>query len=234
MSTYLLVLISSFIIPLIFSFHSKIRFYKNWSSFFKANLLVAIPFIIWDILFYRLGVWGFSEKHLLGVDLFFLPLEEILFFIIIPFCCVFTYEVFNKLSLKTTYLTRLMTLIFGVFIAALGFVFHDKIYTSITFISLGILLIVLFFRNNQFLKTFFTTYIIITMTFFIIVNGILTGGFTGGSTLIDNPPVWYNNAENLDFRLWTIPIEDFFYSMLLLLSNIWLFEIFKKDIKKTD
>ena len=221
MSTYFQVLAFSIIIPLIFSFHHKIQFYKKWPMFIKANILVTIPFLIWDELFTRYGVWGFTNEHLIGAYLFNLPIEEILFFIIIPYCCVFTYEVFLKLSLNNNQMTQVLTLVLGIIILLIGILLYTKIYTAVTFISLGILLIILFSQNKKFINTFYLTYIVITASFFIIVNGILTGG------TLENPPVWYNDREILNIRIWTIPIEDFFYSMLLILSNIWLFEIFK-------
>ena len=83
MSTYFQVLAFSLIVPLLFSFHNKIKFYKKWPSFFKANSLVVIPFLIWDELFTRDMVWGFTDEHLTGSYLLNLPIEEILFFIII-------------------------------------------------------------------------------------------------------------------------------------------------------
>ena len=221
MSTYLQVLTFSIIIPLIFSFHNKIQFYKKWSAFFKANIIVTIPFLIWDELFTRYSIWGFTEEHLIGIYLFNLPIEQILFFIIIPYCCVFTYEVFLKLSLKNNQITQLITLALGIIILFIGILLYTKAYTTVTFISLGIILIVLSYQNKKFINTFYLTYIVITASFFIIVNGILTGG------TLETPPVWYNNTETLNIRIWTIPIEDFFYSMLLILSNIWLFEILK-------
>jgi hypothetical protein len=47
---------------------------------------------------------------------------------------------------------------------------------------------------------------------FFIVNGILTGcGF-------EAPIVWYNNAENMQFRIATIPIEDTIYALGMLLT----------------
>jgi len=225
MSTYLQVLTFSIVVPFIFSFHNKILFYKQWPAFFKANALVAIPFLIWDEVFTRNGVWGFTDEHIIGTDLFSLPIEEILFFIIIPYCCVFTYEVFLKIKLKTNKNIHLLTLVIGMIILLMGIIFYNKIYTATTFISLGVLLMLLGSQKKEFINTFYLTYLVISVTFFILVNGILTGG------TLDNPPVWYNNSETLDIRIWTIPIEDFFYSMLLLLSNIWLFEIFKS---KTD
>ena len=221
MSTYLQVLTFSIVIPLIFSFHHKINFYKKWSAFIKANILITIPFLIWDEFFTRNGIWGFNDEHLTGIYVLNLPIEEILFFTIIPYCCVFTYEVFLKLSLKNNQITQLLTLFFGIIILLIGILLYSKIYTAITFISLGILLIILFSQNKEFINTFYLTYLVVTASFFILVNGILTGG------TLDTPPVWYNNSETLNIRLWTIPIEDFFYSMLLILSNIWLFEIFK-------
>ena len=223
MSTYFQVLAFSIIIPLIFSFHNKINFYKKWPEFIKSNLLIATPFLIWDELFTRKGIWGFSHEHITGIYLWNLPVEEILFFTVIPYCCVFTYEVFLKLNIQKSQITQLLSLFLGIIILILGILLSNKAYTSITFISLGLLLIILFTKNKDFINTFYLTYIVITASFFILVNGILTGG------TVDIPPVWYNNTETLNIRIWTIPIEDFFYSMLLMLSNIWLFEMFKSQ-----
>src|SRR4029078_2752814 len=88
---YLLVDLFTLIIPLLFSFHPKIEFYKSWRYFFPANIIVAAMFITWDIFFTSEGIWSFNPDYITGIYFFNQPMEEILFFICIPFSCVFTY-----------------------------------------------------------------------------------------------------------------------------------------------
>ena len=61
---------------------------------------------------------------------------------------------------------------------------------------------------------------------FIITNGILTGSY------IEDQVVWYNDNYNLGFRIFTIPVEDVFYGMLLLFSNVIIYELLRKSIFK--
>ncbi|NNF02110.1 MAG: lycopene cyclase domain-containing protein, partial [Bacteroidia bacterium] len=65
-STYFLIDIFSIVIPLIFSFHPKLRFDKSFRSFIPAMAVVAVVFIVWDIYFTEIGVWGFNPIHLQG------------------------------------------------------------------------------------------------------------------------------------------------------------------------
>lgn len=225
---YLLVDLFTILVPLIFSFHPKLNFYKSWKPFFLANIFVASIFISWDILFTWRGVWGFSPDYVLGVYFFNLPVEEVLFFICIPFACVFTYHCTN-LFFSINWKTRAQNL-FVVLLSLLLFIsgvcYHDKLYTSGTFISVACMLILTnFFTNKKWLSKLIFVYPILLIPFFI-VNGILTG------TGLNHPVVWYNNSQNLGVRLFTIPVEDLFYGFELVLANVVLYELIKIKMTK--
>ena len=93
---YLIINIASVLVPFLFSFHPKIQFYKKFNSLFAAIFIALIVFIPWDILFTHLCVWGFNSNYVLGIYFLNLPVEEVLFFICIPYSCAFTYHCFNK------------------------------------------------------------------------------------------------------------------------------------------
>lgn len=221
-SLYLLVDFFTVIVPMLFSFHPKIRFDKTWKQFFMAAILVGILFIVWDDIFTQLGVWRFNPKYVLGIYLFNLPIEEILFFICIPFSCVFTYfclDKFYKLGWNPK-TESIFCIIFSGILLILGLIFSDKLYTSVTFISTALVCLTLkfLFKIDWFGKAV-TVYTILLIPFFI-VNGILTG------TGLEEPVVIYNNLENLDLRILTVPIEDAFYGFEMILLNIFLYKLF--------
>lgn len=217
--TYLLINLLSISVPFIFSFHPKLRFDREWRRFWPACLIAGAIFISWDVFFTQIGVWGFNERYLTGFEIINLPLEEWMFFICIPYACVFTYHCLKKLikynPVKESFY---ITLGFAVIILITGLLNTDKLYTSVTFISTaGFLLIHLFVLKSPYLGKFYFAYLVILLPFFI-VNGILTGSF------IEQEVVWYNNHENMGIRMFTIPVEDSIYGMFLILLNVTLYE----------
>ncbi len=226
-STYLLVDFFTIIVPLLFSFHPKLKFYENFRSLLLSMSVAALPFIIWDIQFTRMGVWGFNENYITGVYFYNLPIEEVLFFFCIPFACVFTYHCLN-LFFRMHWTTKTETLFVNITAGLLffsGCVCYSKIYTALTAISLAILLLYLkYIAKINWLAKLVFIYPALLLPFFI-VNGVLTGSG------IEQPVVWYNNAENTGCRIFTIPVEDVFYGFELILLNVYFYEYSYKKFR---
>lgn len=224
MYTYLIINFLTIIICFVYSFHPKIRFDRHFGAFLKAGILVAVPFILWDAWFTHIGVWWFNDRYLLGLRILGLPLEELLFFICIPFSCVFTYyclDKFFKLDWRPS--AEKWLVIIGVAIClTMGIRYLELLYTTITFFTTATTLLFLYYvAKVSWLGKASLIYVILLPGFFI-VNGVLTG------TGLDTPIVNYNSAEFLNIRMWTIPIEDAVYGYELILWNIYFFKKFQR------
>lgn len=230
MSTYLLIILLSFSIPLILSFDRKVYYYKRWKYLFPAMGITLTFFIIWDVIFTHLGVWGFNPIHLSGIKIINLPLEEWLFFITVPYSSVFLYDVFIAYISKDPFakVSRAISLFLLGFLLIMTLMNYDKLYTFFTFLFLFLYIIVLeIILKVKYMGRFYFGYMFVLIPF-LIVNGILTGSY------IEEEIVWYNDLENLGFRIFTIPIEDIFYGMLLILMNVSIYEYFQKRYGKRE
>ncbi|GGI27951.1 lycopene cyclase domain-containing protein [Pedobacter mendelii] len=217
---YLLINIAVIFFPMVLSFDKKVHFFSKWKFVLPAILLTGVVFLIWDLLFVKLNVWSFNPDYIVGIQFFGLPLEEILFFLTVPYACVFIYECLNAYFPKDSlqkYSFSLSNLFLGLCIAML-FLGYNRWYTVINFGFLFIVLAYVEYFNVKFrfMYKFYRAYLVSLIPFYI-VNGFLTS----------IPVVIYNDKQNLGFRVGTIPFEDHFYLMGLLLMNIYLYEFFK-------
>lgn len=218
MSLYLLLNIGSLIIPFLYSFENRMKYIKRWKAVFSSIAITALFFIIWDIIFTKIGVWSFNPRYHSGIEFFDLPIEEWLFFICIPYSSIFIHFAFQYFCPKISFSNKTVTTIYWVLMVVLLpiIVLHyDKWYTALNYSFLVLLLTYTVLKVPTILNTFFITFLIILIPF-SIVNGILTGSF------IDEPVVSYNNNENLGIRLGTIPIEDIGYAFTMILMSLVL------------
>ena len=219
---YLLINITSILIPFIFSFYHKTSFFPIWKKLFPGYIIMTTIYLIWDIIFTRMGIWGFNDQYLIGFNILFLPLEEWLFFLCIPFASLFIHYNKIKLNPKLRLSESKSRLTVKIIIGLLLFILFQnfgKLYTTITFTFTILLLTLVMYKNISLLQDFLVSYVFILIPFFI-VNGILTGSF-----IIDQI-VWYNNDHNMGIRIGTIPFEDIFYGMTLFLGTIFLADQF--------
>lgn len=224
MSLYLLLLLGSLIVPLIFSFENSMAFYRQWRYVWPAIIVVALFFVAADVLMTLMGVWGFNPKYHLNINVLHLPLEEWLFFVTIPYASLFVHYVVQFYWPQARVNPKVgRGLIFTLLIlfALLGASFYDKVYTIYVSGLMIIALIWALFDRSLVINRFFVTFLILLIPF-VVVNAILTG------TGIEGEVVWYNNQENLNIRLLTIPVEDFAYAFSMILFNLLLIERLKR------
>lgn len=220
--TYFLILALTLAGPLLLSFDKKVTFYKKWKYVFPAMLLPAVAYIIWDSLFTSLEIWKFNDQYITGAILLNLPIEEVLFFFVIPYCCVFIYECIRVYfpGIKNNRTSSLILLLIAALLFVMGIIFYNKAYTASTFlltaIFIGLILSLPGYFKHFNSTAFLLSYAIILVPF-LIVNGFL-------ATL---PAVIYNDHENLGIKIHTIPVEDIFYGMLLVMMNIVGYERIK-------
>ena len=223
-SLYLLINLFSVSYPLLKSWDSRLNYYRQWPAFFKANLILLAVMIPWDVFFTKKGVWGFNPEYNLGIAILGLPLEEWMFFIFIPFACVFIYEVIryfdasNRLENSSKKINAVV-LIVSTVLLILGF---GQWYTTVT---LSFLILLLIYHQlaptSSYLGHFYLSFLFMLIPF-LVVNGVLTGSF------IHEEVVWYNMKETFGIRLFTIPFEDIFYCMFMMLFLVTFYEKFRR------
>jgi lycopene cyclase domain-containing protein len=71
----------------------KVRVLKRYKRTIKAILPVSLIFIAWDAYAIHQGHWHFDENQILGIfGPFGIPLEEYLFFTVVPLAAILTIE----------------------------------------------------------------------------------------------------------------------------------------------
>ncbi|MDP9093979.1 MAG: lycopene cyclase domain-containing protein [Actinomycetota bacterium] len=70
-----------------------VRVYARWTRLVKALLPTVIVFGLWDLWASATHTWRYDARYLVGVYLpGRLPVEELLFFIVVPTCAILTLE----------------------------------------------------------------------------------------------------------------------------------------------
>ena len=216
--------IFTFVPVFLLSFDNNVHYYKKWTSLLPAILIVGLAFIGWDVFFTVQEVWGFNEDYFLGITFLSLPVEEWLFFLTVPFACVFIYECLNfyikkdLLQKAEKWLTPSLAFLF----LFIGFLYWGHLYTSTTFLLTGgFMLYHWLFLDGSYRSRFYLSYAVALIPF-LIVNGVLTGGYT------ESPVVIYNPEEYLGIRITSVPLDDAVYGFLLIFGVVTLFEHFRK------
>jgi lycopene cyclase domain-containing protein len=91
--TYLALLAACLVATAPLEFVLHVGVYRQWRRLLLTLLPVVVVFVAWDVYAIGQGLWSYDSTYLVGVTLpGRLPLEELLFFVVIPTCAVLTYE----------------------------------------------------------------------------------------------------------------------------------------------
>lgn len=214
--TYFWIDLLTLVGPLALSFDKRVAFFKNLKFILPAIIIPGFLYLVWDFFFTRVGVWEFNPKFITGHYVLNLPWEELAFFFCIPYACLFIYECLRVYLPNLHSKTIALVLGWCTVLLCLWAIYnyHNYLYTSVTAVLLLITLLnhLLVTRGNYLGYTFVAW--LISILPMLVVNGLLTS----------LPILIYNNEQNTQIRLGTIPIEDFFYNLLLMIWVIWIYE----------
>jgi len=90
--TYLAILAGCILLTLPLEFVIGARVWRRPLLAFGSIVGPAVVFIGWDLFGIGRGWWTYGAGYLVGLDLGPMPLEEVLFFLVVPICGLLTYE----------------------------------------------------------------------------------------------------------------------------------------------
>ena len=156
-----------------------------------AIAIPAIPFLLWDV-FVTGTHWHFNSEYVSGIKIINLPIEEILFFITVPFACLFTWEmIIRRLKEKTINIQWFRLILYLALPVGIYFFSIGKQYTGLTLSFLFVAnLVDQLLKTNLLFDGRFYFYLLLIVIFTLIFNGYLTW----------RPVVTYGVDYQLDFR----------------------------------
>lgn len=97
-ASYLLVLAACFLATLPLEFRWRARVYRRPRRWLLSLLPVVVVFVAWDVWAIDRDHWEYDHRQTTGVRLGNLPLEELLFFVVIPTCALLTFEAVRRVT----------------------------------------------------------------------------------------------------------------------------------------
>ncbi|PIF05923.1 MAG: hypothetical protein CSA36_04540 [Draconibacterium sp.] len=211
-----LLLIIAFI-PLLFKKETCSRIFPGLIYFLPAILFSSTIFLILDTRFAQAGILNFNPAFFSGKSLASLPWEMWLFYPIVGWVSLFTYE-WVKIKFPNAIKANVaiaISLVLLVVFSLTAFFFRQKIYTFFVFFLLAIYFGYTIFRN-RFKRTFASFY----LAFLILAIPL----FIFTAILTNLPVIEFNAIYMLNINIFKVPIEIFAIYFMLLLINATIFE----------
>jgi lycopene cyclase domain-containing protein len=97
--TYLALLVGCLVVTAPLELVLQVRVYARWRRLLVAVLPTFVVFVVWVLYAIDQGHWDYDGEQTLGVRLpGGIPVEEVLFFLVVPVCAVLTFEAVRKVT----------------------------------------------------------------------------------------------------------------------------------------
>jgi lycopene cyclase domain-containing protein len=97
--TYLGLLVGCLVVTAPLELFLRVRVYARWRRFLVAVVPEFVVFVVWVLYAIEQGHWAYSDALTLGVRLpGGIPVEEVLFFLVVPFCAVLALEAVRRVT----------------------------------------------------------------------------------------------------------------------------------------
>lgn len=186
-----------------------IKLHRDYKALGAVFLVISMPFIVWDSWAASEGHWLFSERYITSPRVFSLPIEEILFFITVPFAMMYVWRAILKhyrpVRVFSPSITAAMIAAIGLISLLLGLVYWDRGYTRSVMLASALTSILLIVSKLYVLRQFWL-FQAFHLALFALSNTFLTA----------LPVISYGKDSIIGQRIGTIPVEDFFFSYALI------------------
>lgn len=218
---YLLVNAGILAAPLALSFDRRVAFYKRWREVLLSISIVSGAYIAWDVFATRAGHWSFNQAYSGAFRIIGLPLGEVLFFVTVPYACLFIYEVVRSYFRPRRSAPRRVSIVIGIAasvpVLVLSFALRSQGYTSAALLSIAMLAIMTSLGDPEMaLDRYAWIFLGISYIPFLVVNTALTA----------LPIVEYGGSAIWGVRLGTIPLEDLLYNFGMLGFYLLVYRFF--------
>ena len=99
---YLLVMAACLAVTLPLELVLGARVYRQARRVVLTIAPVVVVFALWDAVAIARDQWGFVSRYVTGVRLGSLPIEELVFFVVIPLCTLLTFETVQRLLARAS------------------------------------------------------------------------------------------------------------------------------------
>jgi lycopene cyclase domain-containing protein len=97
--TYLALLVGCLVVTAPLEIVLRVRVYARWRRLLLALVPEFVVFVAWVLYAIAAGHWDYSAARTLGVRLpGGIPVEEVLFFLVVPVCAVLALEAVRKVT----------------------------------------------------------------------------------------------------------------------------------------